>query len=54
MLFWTSTGPYLPKSMRPGDGEVESLDGDKAGIKAKFESWLRWSTGQGKDVVWRG
>ncbi len=48
---WTLTGPYIPQSLHPTYGDVDSLDEAKAAIKAAFDLWLRWAKGKG-EVVW--
>lgn len=51
--FWTLTGPYVPESLFPKDGDAPTLEGAKTAIKGAFERWLAWAQGQG-EVVWHG
>ena len=48
---WTLTGPYVPQSLHPTSGDVDSLDEAKDAIKATFNRWLHWAKGEG-EVVW--
>jgi hypothetical protein len=52
--FWTITGPHIPASLLPSNGETQSFEAAKVSFKAKFEAVFALADCQGEDVQWVG
>jgi len=51
---WSVTGPDLPRNLKPGGGDCETLAQAKAAVRSVFDSWLEWAKSQQGFVTWWG
>jgi len=51
---WSVTGPDLPRHLKPGGGDCETLAQAKAAVRSIFDSWLEWANAQRGLVTWWG
>ena len=50
--YWTITGPYLTRELRPSNGIADSLEGALEAFKAKFWAWQEWAVNEPSSAVW--